>query len=336
MVVDTQRLSENLDIYETIKTPVTLVLTEDCNMQCQCCFVPLNNRATMTKDVIDASIQQCKNILNHNLLSLSGGEPTLELDLCEYAIKKAQDAGLKTRLITNGWWGKDEKIIKKIYDFNLDYLYFSVDSFHNNEYETVKNIFDTFSKHNKTYLLAISLDENYNRFLNKFDGIFKKYNAFIVYEVFYNNESGLVRFYNNKLSINGFCINKGFKVYPDGKCVVNCYAGKSACSFGNVLNLEEKELKNQFLKYIDIYPLWFNEPGLTHCFGKTSNSGLFDCKESYCSLQNRLETDFKTRDYKDVLKELNLEDLIEFINYKDVLNNLNLKELAIHVNQFNR
>lgn len=304
MIVDTKELCDKIDVFETIKTTTTLIITEKCNYKCSCCFLN-ESSSIINTDIIDAAITNCKNVINGNLLSLSGGEPTLEIDLCEYAIRKAQKNSLKTRIITNGWWGINDELLERIYNFDLDYLYLSIDSFHNSDFEAIKNIINKFKNHIKTNVICLTLDRNEN-FIKRFKD---ELNIFIYEEVFFNNKNGFMDY--DPLKNNGFCINKGFKIYPNGDCYVNCYLGKNACKVGNVLSDGQYLLKEFFKNYMDIYPMWLGEPGLSHCF-KIKNA-LFTSNKSYNTLRHRLVSDLGPS-YKEVLNSLGIGEIAEIVS----------------------
>jgi len=86
-------------------------------------------------------------------ISLTGGEPFLEPDLLETLIAHANERGLKTEIVSNGFWAeipeKAESILMPFWDLDLDVLNLSIDDFHQeyipfihvkNAYETAKRL----------------------------------------------------------------------------------------------------------------------------------------------------------------------------------------------------
>lgn len=86
-------------------------------------------------------------------ISFTGGEPFLELDLLETLIAHANERGLKTEIVSNGFWAetpeKAESILVPLWGSGLDVLNLSIDDFHQehvpifnvkNAYETAKRL----------------------------------------------------------------------------------------------------------------------------------------------------------------------------------------------------
>ena len=99
-------------------TRAMLILTSDCNLRCPYCY-EWKKKGVITKEIIKATIDQlAQNAVamhsNSFGFTLFGGEPTLELDLCKYAINYIAEVGkqynLSTRcgMTTNGMIFNDE------------------------------------------------------------------------------------------------------------------------------------------------------------------------------------------------------------------------------------
>ena len=87
---------------------LTLILTRDCNMACRYCFES-HCRAVMPREVIDAAaVLAVKDARARCGFSLFGGEPLMQRDLAEYAVKRltklCRRAGIQAgfNMTTNG------------------------------------------------------------------------------------------------------------------------------------------------------------------------------------------------------------------------------------------
>ena len=86
-------------------------------------------------------------------ISVTGGEPFLEQGLLETLIAHANERGLKTEIVSNGFWAetpeKADSILMPLWGLGLDVLNLSIDDFHQeyiplshvkNAYETAKRL----------------------------------------------------------------------------------------------------------------------------------------------------------------------------------------------------
>ena len=85
-------------------------------------------------------------------ISITGGEPFLEPDLLKALIEYAYEKGLKTEVVSNGFWAetseKAESTLSPLWRLGLDVINLSVDDFHQ-EYvpiQHVKNAYDAAKK----------------------------------------------------------------------------------------------------------------------------------------------------------------------------------------------
>lgn len=89
---------------------VEIQLTRRCQIKCKHCFRGEAENKDITPEVIDAWLNQTEMI---GLLHLTGGEPTLNLDMMEYLVKSLRKHGtllMKLSLETNGY-EKSERFI---------------------------------------------------------------------------------------------------------------------------------------------------------------------------------------------------------------------------------
>ena len=104
-------------------------ITTACPGNCKCCKSRQENfKYKNNNNVFDINVFEkiCKNIkkLNGSYVCISGGEPTMILNLDEY-IKIAKKYGLATRINTNGW-NVTEKKLEQWLKYGLDQIVLSI------------------------------------------------------------------------------------------------------------------------------------------------------------------------------------------------------------------
>jgi radical SAM protein with 4Fe4S-binding SPASM domain len=121
-----------------------LILTYRCNAECRHCFFESSPRREETiplKLGIKAIDEATK--LGAEWISLTGGEPFLEPVLVSAFIKHASKSGLKTEIVSNGYWATSiqeaNRILEHLKDIGLDALNLSIDDFHQ-EYIQVTSV----------------------------------------------------------------------------------------------------------------------------------------------------------------------------------------------------
>lgn len=107
---------------------IELGITGICNLRCLHCSAAMyncpGNRNDLSLSEIRSLITQAK-ALGARKIDLTGGEPTLRPDLC-HIIGMAKEAGLKTKLLSNGTL-LNEKKIRELKASGLDGLAISLD-----------------------------------------------------------------------------------------------------------------------------------------------------------------------------------------------------------------
>lgn len=111
-----------------------IIFTQGCNLKCPFCqnssLIPINQNSLIDEDEIFQYIKLRKNILNG--VTISGGEPTLQIDLKNF-ITKIKNLGLDVKLDTNG---TNFTLLKDLIDNKLiDYVAMDI-----------KNSLDKYSK----------------------------------------------------------------------------------------------------------------------------------------------------------------------------------------------
>ena len=114
---------------------VGLLVTYRCNAECRPCFFECSPSRTevMPRQTAQNVINEALN-LGTEWISFSGGEPFLEYDLLKELISLSSWKGLKTEVVTNGFWGQTREeahgALKPLIEAGLDVLNLSVDDFH--------------------------------------------------------------------------------------------------------------------------------------------------------------------------------------------------------------
>jgi len=120
-------------------------VTEKCNIECKFCALGCSPKAEgnlsafRMREIIDMSLQlfTIKNIV------FTGGEPLLFEKEVIKVISYAKKNGIKTRIVTNGYWAttpaKAEKLLVKLQKEGLSEINISVDDFHQ-EYIPLGNV----------------------------------------------------------------------------------------------------------------------------------------------------------------------------------------------------
>lgn len=117
---------------------VTIKITSHCNFKCEFCYENINDKTDMSFDDINSMFVKLKK-LGVEILSISGGEPTLRTDIVEI-VKKASDYGFLVRLATNGEL-LSNVLMKGLQKSGLGVLHISIGDMANEEH--VNKVFET-------------------------------------------------------------------------------------------------------------------------------------------------------------------------------------------------
>lgn len=123
---------------------VGLFLTLQCNAQCKHCMFECSPEQSekLPLELAEKIIFHATD-LGAQWISFTGGEPFLEYDSLVKLVGFAHESGLKTEVVTNGYWAEDSetasKLLKKLVDAGLDVLNLSLDDFHE-EYVPVEHV----------------------------------------------------------------------------------------------------------------------------------------------------------------------------------------------------
>ena len=102
---------------------------------------------TLTYDELDIILSQVKEYSSIDTIGITGGEPLLYPDLCEYIFNYDYKRRVKFTLKTNGFWGNNISTARSFLERNcnkISMISFSYDEFHKEfiDIQYIKNIID--------------------------------------------------------------------------------------------------------------------------------------------------------------------------------------------------
>ena len=105
---------------DTASKPLTglhLLLTYECNYECDHCFVwgGPSQKGTMTEDVIEHILAEAMAAATIQWIYFEGGEPFLYYETLCNGVRLAQAVGFKTGIVTNAYWAtSDAEAIERL------------------------------------------------------------------------------------------------------------------------------------------------------------------------------------------------------------------------------
>lgn len=124
---------------------ITFITNTDCNINCKHCFIPAafpdRPKGFISRDIVDKTFEMIGD--RKVVISILGGEVMLYPEECKYIADKAHEKGLTFRLITNGYFGNDQKMIDYLVnEIKPEIITISVDEYHQEfiPIETIKNL----------------------------------------------------------------------------------------------------------------------------------------------------------------------------------------------------
>jgi hypothetical protein len=87
-----------------------LLLTYECNYECDHCFVwgGPSQTGTMTLDVIEHIIEQARALGSVEWIYFEGGEPFLYYDTLVAGVRLAKESGFRVGIVSNAYWATSE------------------------------------------------------------------------------------------------------------------------------------------------------------------------------------------------------------------------------------
>lgn len=114
---------------------VSVFLDYQCNFSCTHCSVGSSpkTRFPMPTSLLDIFFDQLSTLSSIKVVTFTGGEATLHLDMLKSSISRAKQHGKVTRVVSNGWWAKsDEAALAFLHDLQkagLDEINTSFDDY---------------------------------------------------------------------------------------------------------------------------------------------------------------------------------------------------------------
>ena len=124
---------------------VTFLTNADCNINCAHCFCPAAFPGRPNKFISEEIVNKTFEIIGDTkvVVSILGGEVMLYPEGCKMIADKAHEKGHSFRLITNGYFGNDQKMINYlINEIKPEMVTISVDKYHQEfiDIEIIKNL----------------------------------------------------------------------------------------------------------------------------------------------------------------------------------------------------
>jgi hypothetical protein len=128
-----------IDYYKEERKPwesVNIMLTATCKMACwHCCTNsgPLR-RETMSRELLDALLDELALINKTRWLCFLGGEPLLHPELLQHGLRRSRELGMLPSVVTAGGWANTEQDAKRLATHlsESDSVVFSIDKPHLN------------------------------------------------------------------------------------------------------------------------------------------------------------------------------------------------------------
>ncbi len=115
-----------------------LLLTYECNFECEHCFVwgGPSQTGTMTFEVIEHIIEQARALGTIEWIYFEGGEPFLYYDTLVAGVRLARESGFRVGIVSNAYWATSEaEAEERLAPFAglIDDLSISSDAYHGSE-----------------------------------------------------------------------------------------------------------------------------------------------------------------------------------------------------------
>jgi MoaA/NifB/PqqE/SkfB family radical SAM enzyme len=249
---------------------LVIKFTFRCNNNCSICVENSSDdkRDLLSLDLIEKSFKETSD-LDLNCV-LQGGEVMLYPEYCKeiYDMWRKINKYKKTFLMTNGFWGKDQKLINFVKEeLKPDLLIVTTDKWHqvNIPVSIINNIIKQFQDDKYIKLMIMQIfSNNYPLFSDNYFKLGIEYNGKEKLNIYgcplnffgrgINAEKDgdfpfIKDYYNEKIT----CSNFGISIHPDGKIYSHCTSESNGCYFGNInntdLNLLFKKLRRPSILY---------------------------------------------------------------------------------------
>lgn len=220
--------------YDVNMRQFAINITERCNMNCSCCY---KDSGKLNIDITRKIIKKAFTIIDNSwCVTITGGEPSLRMDLVKYVVKLAKKKHCLTRLATNGLMSKKNLAI--LLKLKIDVVSIGVNDYHFFDERVQKTITALEnSKHSKVHINSL---EN-NRILYKLNR-----SIFILKDTLTRDGREKVGSKDyNKLSS---CNCQGIALWPNGEVSPFCRKGHKTCYFTDINHISKKFIEKYFNK----------------------------------------------------------------------------------------
>jgi len=232
--------------YGKNKKFININISEKCNLSCAHCNMnssPESSGKQMPNKIIDYIFNQIDSSWG---VVIFGGEPVLFPKKVEYIAKKCHEKNINFELPTNGFWGKNKKIINILKKIKPTVICFSLDCFHNIDYKTLINIVEEFKNEEDIFVTYEEILEYENKNKEKFE----KYDIAHITEILTN--TGRSKEYNIHFEIKGpkmiYCQCRGLDIRSDGKVYALCANHQGCLLSNNIFEENLEELRKNLIK----------------------------------------------------------------------------------------
>lgn len=284
---------------------LTLITTYKCTAACEnCCFncSPQYSRL-MSISEIKEYISTCKATFpSIKVVVFTGGECTLLKDDLISAISFCANLGLKTRIVSNGHWGKSletaQNYIKLLTDNGLSELNISTGKDHLKyvPLTNIINIIQAADLNDKITGIVVSIEkrEDYNgnnpiKILREKATLLKhREKTFIVESPWVNFRKRNILFnHQERIEKREGCKNifSGIQINPNGQLLSCCGL---ACEYTPVLKLgkftQDSLLRKYKQQFNDILKLWLYTDGPLNILNQINETSKIECRHDcdYC------------------------------------------------------
>jgi MoaA/NifB/PqqE/SkfB family radical SAM enzyme len=219
---------------------ISLILTERCNIQCSHCMMNSKNKLqkSMSKKLISKIFEQTKEGI---FIEIFGGEPFLELNSLLYVIQLCKEKNLPIAIFTNGTWGFDQKILKKLNEIRYPInILLTLDNFHKIDIKKPLKIIETFKNNEFINLVGADLLGHHHRNRSDFENLGLN---FVTMKL---NAIGRSTECSPRTQDILFCNARGLEIYPNGDIYASCCSCKT-CLLGNVKTDRLQDLGFEYL-----------------------------------------------------------------------------------------
>lgn len=235
MNLTVEEASELKSKYDTNMRQFAINITERCNMNCSCCY---KDSGKLDADITKKIIKKAFTFIDSTwCVTLTGGEPTLRMDLVKYAVNLAKKKHCLTRIATNGLM--PEKSLKALLKLKIDVVSIGVNSYHLIDGRVQKTItaFEN-SKHSKVHINGL---EN-----NKVPYSMSS-SMFILEDTL--SKDGREKTGSKDYDSFSSCNCQGVALWPDGKISPFCRKGHETCYFIDIEHVSKSFIEKYFNKY---------------------------------------------------------------------------------------